>query len=44
MSVRTINDDGLIPPIVKPICCDSKLDSILFTPKDVDDAILKLNK
>jgi len=28
--------------IVKPICCYSKLDSIMFTSKDVDDAIRKL--
>ena len=41
VSVRTA-DDSLIPPIVKPICCYSKHDSILFTSKDVDDAIHKL--
>jgi len=26
-------DGGLIPPIVKLICCESILDSILFTPE-----------
>ena len=41
VSLRTA-DDSLILPIVKPICCYSKLHSILFTSKDVDDAIRKL--
>ena len=43
MSVSTV-DDSLIPTIVEPICCDSKLVSILFTPENVDDAFPKLNK
>ena len=35
-------DDGVIPLMAKPTCCERKLDSILFTPKNVGDAIYRL--